>query len=401
MLATHQRSALERRAHEVSLPMFHRTLAAVGLLAALPLAASAQIVTGFSATVSGIEETPPNASANLGTAELTYDVGTGVLSCTVLTTMSTVTIAHVHDGDVGFGGPIVFGLNPVPGGWGGSGLLSAAQVDDLLRGGLYVNLHSAAFSGGEIRGQIRPPRHFVAFATGAKETPPNPSIGTANGRFEFDLATQQLSYDVVVKNVNATISHLHSAFPGSAGPIVVALDPNGPNGFKGTSPPLSSGEVLQLLAGGIYLNVHSPSFPGGEVRDQVHVGGLNADANRVGAANGIKLDMDVSVGPDAAGDLFWVLGSLSGTTPGLPVDGMNLPLNPDAYFLLTLNNPNQPPLSPSQGFLSGGQDLARFEIAPGVLTPLIGATLNHAFVGVDLGALVVNFASNAQALTIQ
>lgn len=380
--------------------MMLRSLAAAALLAALPLDAPAQVISGFSATVSGIEETPPNASTELGNATLTYDMGSGVLTCDVQTTMATVTIAHVHQGAVGVAGPIVFGLNPIAGGWGGSGVLNASQLEALLKGELYVNLHSAAFPGGEIRGQIRAPRHFVSFATGAKETPPNPSPGTADGVFEFDLATLQLSYDVAIENMSPTTAHLHAGFPGSAGGIVVSLDPNGPNAFAGTSPPLSVNETLQLLAGGLYLNVHSAMFPGGEVRDQVWVGGLNQDTNRVGAVNGIDIDMTASIGTDVVNKLYWTFGSVSGTSPGVPIDGLVLPLNVDAYLLSTLTAPNSPPLSPSQGFLSPGQNPVSFAVGPNILNPLIGGTIDHAFVAIDLVALKVDYVSNVQGLSV-
>lgn len=380
--------------------MLNRTLAALGLAAIAPALASAQIVTGFSATLSGVEETPPNSSTELATADLSYNVATGELTCVVATTMSTVTVAHLHDGDVGSGGPIVFGLSPIAGGWGGSGILTTAQLEDLLRGGLYLNLHSATFPGGELRGQVRAPRHFLSFADGAKELPPNPSTGTAEGVFELDLATFQISYDVVAFGMTATVAHIHRGFAGSGGPVVVNMTSVGPNAFAGTSAPLVVDDVVQLLLGGMYLNVHSAAFPAGELRDQLAVGGLNQDTNRLGAANGIRLEMSVNAGQAAAGSLYWILGSLSGTTPGLPVDGVTLALNPDAYFFLTLGNPNLAPLSVSQGLLTGGQDLGLFEVGPGVLSGLVGSTIDHAFIAIDLVALTVTYASNPQSIEI-
>ena len=51
--------------------------------------------------------------------------------------------------------------------------LTSAQVDRLLNGGLYLNAHSAAFPGGEIRGQVLPPGFAVALLSlsGANEAP--------------------------------------------------------------------------------------------------------------------------------------------------------------------------------------------------------------------------------------
>src|SRR5262249_60115340 len=59
--------------------------------------------------------------------------------------------------------------------------LTPALVADLLQGNLYVNLHTAAFGGGEIRGQLvlnapgpTPAVTFTANLTGAQE---EPSVG--------------------------------------------------------------------------------------------------------------------------------------------------------------------------------------------------------------------------------
>ena len=79
-----------------------------------------------------------------------------------------------------------------------------------------------------------------------------------------------------------------------------------------------------------------------------------------------------------------LLGSLSGTSPGLPLTTGLLPLNPDAYFTLTLTAPNQPPLSGSLGLLSpSGHREASLSLPPGTLPALAGATLHHAWVGLQ------------------
>jgi hypothetical protein len=64
-------------------------------------------------------------------------------------------LAHIHKGGVGVAGPIVFPFSspasPIHEVWN----LTPSDVTDLLAGSLYVNIHSMAFIGGEIRGQIQ------------------------------------------------------------------------------------------------------------------------------------------------------------------------------------------------------------------------------------------------------
>lgn len=84
-------------------------------------------------------------------------------------------------------------------------------------------------------------------------------------------------------------------------------------------------------------------------------------------------------------DLIWILGSLSGTSPGIPTDAGLLPLANDPYTTLTVS-------APGQGLLQGalhapgafGVGDASLELPPGVGPSFIGTTLTHAWVGLAL-----------------
>jgi uncharacterized protein (TIGR03382 family) len=65
--------------------------------------------------------------------------------------------AHIHDGDFGESGPIVFAMSNSE--WELDGMatwenMSSENVTALLNGGLYANFHTSQFPGGEVRGQI-------------------------------------------------------------------------------------------------------------------------------------------------------------------------------------------------------------------------------------------------------
>ena len=95
-------------------------------------------------------------------------------------------------------------------------------------------------------------------------------------------------------------------------------------------------------------------------------------------------------------------GSGSGTSPGLPLDGLVLPLNvADPYFNYTLSSPNKAPLSSSVGALDPkGDATAAFSVPPGVVPAvLIGAELNHAYVVLN-EVPGVGFVSNAVPLLL-
>jgi hypothetical protein len=120
---------------------------------------------------------------------------------------------------------------------------------------------------------------------------------------------------------------------------------------------------------------------------------------QVSVAAGGTQSFALNAGPGEAGAPYLLLGTLSGTAPGVPVDGQLLPLNIDAYTLHTLQNPGGPPLTGSWGTLdAAGKAAAAFTLTPGQLPSLVGLTAHHAYVNFDLGLPGVSMASNAVAV---
>lgn len=111
--------------------------------------------TTFQATLNGSSEVPANTSTATGTSTLVFNNETKTFTVTTTYTGLTVTNAHIHKGAVGISGPPVFPFttftSPITF---TSGVLDAAQEADLFAGLYYVNLHSAAYANGEIRGQL-------------------------------------------------------------------------------------------------------------------------------------------------------------------------------------------------------------------------------------------------------
>jgi hypothetical protein len=69
-----------------------------------------------------------------------------------------VTVAHFHGPATegrNAGIALVISANGLPPSFEGSAILSTNQATDLLAGQWYVNLHTAAYPAGEIRGQVR------------------------------------------------------------------------------------------------------------------------------------------------------------------------------------------------------------------------------------------------------
>jgi len=105
---------------------------------------------------------------------------------------------------------------------------------------------------------------------------------------------------------------------------------------------------------------------------------------------------------DDAGTAYLVLGSASGTEPGLLLGSVDVPLVPDPYFVWTANNPNEGPLVGTFGLWTPGTpSIAELKLPPSSQTALVGLTLHHAFVALDLASPVLFVqASNAVSLDL-
>lgn len=104
--------------------------------------------------LSGANEVPPNNSLASGSGSFTYDLGTRELQYSISISGMTPTAAHIHDGAAGINGGVLHTLDNSSNPLQGTLTLSVDEQAKLANGGLYVNVHSAAFGSGEIRGQI-------------------------------------------------------------------------------------------------------------------------------------------------------------------------------------------------------------------------------------------------------
>lgn len=150
-----------------------RFLSFVGLMGSA-IGAQAFLWT-IDADLSGLNEVPPNASPATGASMGTYDDVTRLLTLHTMASgfVAPITAAHIHRAPAGVNGPIIV---PLSGATGGTTYmsddmptLSASDGALLLTGGLYVNIHSQTFPGGEVRGQLRAtpePGTMIALAAG-------------------------------------------------------------------------------------------------------------------------------------------------------------------------------------------------------------------------------------------
>jgi hypothetical protein len=220
----------------------------------------------FVASLSGSEEVPARSTTASGSGVFVFDPATRGITYQVQHTVVGASAGHIHQAMAGTNGSVIVPFTLVGQGASGSATLTEDQAADLLAGNLYTNIHSPTFPGGEVRGQIMKPGQilFVAQLSGAQEVGPNSSTATGTGSVIFDPATLGITYKMQHTVVDAVAGHIHQAPVGVNGPVIVPFTLVG-QGASGTAT-LTADQATALQAAGLYMNIHSNAFPGGEIR---------------------------------------------------------------------------------------------------------------------------------------
>jgi len=130
------------------------------IIAGLALIAGCSTMGGgdIALRMTGAEEVPPVSTNASGSGSLRVAQDRSVTG-SFKTQGGPFTAAHIHEGAMGQNGPVIIPLTKsgdsdwiVP----ASAKLTDSQFESYKAGRLYVNFHSAAHKGGEIRAQIRP-----------------------------------------------------------------------------------------------------------------------------------------------------------------------------------------------------------------------------------------------------
>jgi len=144
-----------------------RTVAVLAGLTAIALWAGPSLAApeSFQVPLTGAQEVPAVDTGAKGTAKLSYDPASRVVTWTITYSglSGPATMAHFH-------GPAAKGENagvqiwltvkgkPVENPIKGQAILTPDQAKDFAAGKWYVNVHTEQHPGGEIRGYVTPPK---------------------------------------------------------------------------------------------------------------------------------------------------------------------------------------------------------------------------------------------------
>lgn len=261
--------------------------------------------TFLTAELSGDQEVPtPNGPAvgdKDGKASALVEVkGDRVIFALQWKGIAAPTLGHIHEGQAGVNGGVKVPLftTAMPAtvtASAGTLTVTDAQLAQNIRtnpAGFYVNLHTAEFPGGAVRGQLKPagkrinPLQIIhggklrALANGHQEVPSTDgkAVGDPDG---FGVAFLQpkgnaLDYSLAWVNIGApTLGHVHQGQFGQNGPVKVGLFttamPQNIFAVSGTVNDVDPAVTSEIRSNptGFYANLHSEEFPGGAVRGQL------------------------------------------------------------------------------------------------------------------------------------
>lgn len=254
----------------------------------------------FCGILTGLQENPPIHAVNQAPASGNVKVilkEHRMYVCGRFKNLSTpYTASHVHIGNPGINGPVVFPLTATLTNNQRNGsfdpclnrfTLTNEQRDALLNGQYYVNIHTTQYPNGELRSQLLPKRkstrchksecrQYLAILSGAEEVPPVETEATGKIVASLNGNKLKLNGSFTALGSDYTASHIHRGAAGVNGPVVFNLN------ATLNLPPLSGQYFLSdnifiltesqkatLNASEFYVNIHTIDFPNGEIRGQL------------------------------------------------------------------------------------------------------------------------------------
>ncbi len=297
----------------------------------------------FKVRLSGHQEVFPVATAATGEVVATLTGNTLVVTGAFSGLSGPVDFGiaggvHLHAGYAGQNGPVVLPLVAIPnldstGGTFPAGLntfqLTQAQVQMLTERGLYVNIHTHAYPGGELRGQLLPESdtYLSANLFGSNEAPSVYSDGYGAVVFELrgDTLVASGSFTGLTGNFAAHIAggvHLHMGLAGSNGGVMALLKATLDTDMRSgrflaaeNTLVLTADQKAALMAGAVYVNIHTEAYASGELRGQVVQMPQTVLRAHLCGANEYPFVSTLASGQviaEVRGDMLVVSGSFSG-----------------------------------------------------------------------------------------
>ena len=126
---------------------------------------------------------------------------------------------------------------------------------------------------------------FSAMLMGSNEVPANGSAKMGNATLTFNNNTKIFSIVVTHDVTNTTVGHIHKGAAGTNGSVAYGFT-NLVSPINYTSIALTAEQEADLMANLLYVNIHSSTFAGGEIRGQLLKGATTTITLSSGGSGG-------------------------------------------------------------------------------------------------------------------
>lgn len=230
----------------------------------------------FNILLTGSQEVAPNMAGGAGYASLELS-GTSLSYQINYQTSGPLTGAHFHGpAAAGVNASVAQGLTLSASPITGSISLTSGNISDLMAGNWYLNLHTGANPGGEIRGQVVNQLSFApnTIISGLQEVGPVATKGGGAALVTYNPATNELAWDLAYEGLDSGVTGMHFHGPAAVGAnagvqVNIGAISGLASGGSGSAV-ISEAQEADLLGGLWYINVHTNNVGSGEIRGQVN-----------------------------------------------------------------------------------------------------------------------------------
>lgn len=241
------------------------------------LPATSQIFFTITLNASNVGPSDTPRATGTGWAVLSGDRKSLYYNITYAQLTSAYSASHFHLGFAGSSGPVLepiqFHGNTSNGTWIN---LPDTVADELLKGQIYVNIHTKNYPAGEIRGQVVQssgiPFSIVLNASQVTSADSSKASGTGWAILNTNGSESWLKYGITIAGLTSQYSaaHFHSGAVMQNGGVIEPITFTDSSAY-GTWSGVPDNDILSLVKKGVYVNVHTSNYPAGEIRGQLNL----------------------------------------------------------------------------------------------------------------------------------
>ncbi len=231
----------------------------------------------YRTVLTGAEVVPAASSSGFGFGGIHFPTGSDdvVVALLVDGLSGPITGAGIYSGSPGENGILIHSLTQFFLNFIQEKIELSELPADFFRnareGKYYIQVNTAAYPNGELRGQVGFLGYFTSFApvNSAQAVPSTPSTGFGFSHNVLNATLDSLTSDVYISMITPVAVEIRKGTPGTMGILLETLEPTSTPGVYSKTYPLDADRLTAFAEGNLYVNVPTAAKPAGEIRGQM------------------------------------------------------------------------------------------------------------------------------------